>query len=384
MSLFAVLLTIVIAALLLTFIICSHEAGHFFAAKFFHVKVEEFGFGWPPRIWGKRRGETIYSINAIPAGGFVRLLGEGEAVMDDPHSFSAKGPWVRSAIISAGVLANIIVAFFLLTVFVASGNFRTDIPSSIPTTGEELALSFPFGRQTDAVMIDYVIPGSVAEKAGFRSLDEVMSVSGQTFTSIATFQAFVKEKQGQSINFSVYNLLDRTNRNIVATPLRKPTTGQGALGVYLSKVAIVRYQSLPEKIFVGSEHSANLLYFQAKALGALFSQAIKQKTAAPVAQTVSGPVGIVALISRFIGSTGARGFWSLVETVALISLALGVVNILPIPAADGGQLYFSLFEGVTRKKINPNLVRAVNTTGFVILIFLFLLITYNDIMKIFQ
>jgi len=383
MGFFAIFVTVVIAAILLTFIVCSHEAGHFFAAKFFHVRVEEFGFGWPPRIWGKRRGETIYSINAIPAGGFVRLLGGDEEVAD-PHGFSAQGPWVRSAIISAGVIANIIVAFILLTVFVATGNFRTDLPASIPTTGEELALRFPFGRQTDAVMIDYVLPGSPAEKAGFKALDEVMSANGQTFTSVSAFQEFIKANKGSSITFLVYNLLDRTSRDIVATPLKKPAADQGPLGVYLSKVAIVRYQSLPEKIFVGPEHSANLIYFQVKALGSLFSQAIRQKTVAPVAETVSGPVGIVALISRYIGSTGSRGFWSLVETVALISLVLGLVNTLPIPAADGGQLYFSLFEGLTKKKINPRVIQAVNTTGFVILIFLFLLITGNDIIKIFQ
>src|SRR4030042_2673732 len=113
------ILAITLGIFLLGILVFVHEAGHFFTAKFFNVKVEEFGFGFPPRVWGKKRGETIYSINAIPAGGFVRLLGEDGEAVGDPRSFAAKGPWVRATVIAAGVLVNLLLAFIIFTILVA-------------------------------------------------------------------------------------------------------------------------------------------------------------------------------------------------------------------------------------------------------------------------
>src|SRR3989344_6242903 len=172
---------IIIGILLLGILVFAHEAGHFLAAKFFGVRVEEFGFGFPPRIWGKKSGETIYSINAIPAGGFVRLLGEDGEAVGNPRSFASKGPWVRSMIIVSGVIVNLLVAFVLFTALLSFGGFRSDIPLNIPTTGESLGLSFPFGKQTNGVMISFVSAGSPAQKTGLQGLDQGVSGNRQTF-----------------------------------------------------------------------------------------------------------------------------------------------------------------------------------------------------------
>ena len=384
MGIIFTILAIIIGIFLLGILVFVHEAGHFFTAKFFKVKVEEFGFGFPPRLWGKKRGETIYSINAIPAGGFVRLFGEDGEERGDPRSFAAKGPWVRATIIAAGVMVNLVVAFLLFSILLAVNNFRSDIPTDLPFSGKTLETSFPFGQQTNGVLIEYVLPVSTAEKAGIKSLDEVVTADGQTFNSIGAFQEFIQVNKGNAVNFEVYNILDRSSRSVVAVPRENPPEGEGALGVYLSNVATIRYESLPDKILVGPAHSVNMLYFQAQALGSLFSRAIEERSAEPVARTVSGPVGIVAMLGAFIGKTGTSGIFALLETIALLSLILAVMNLLPIPALDGGRFFFTIFEGVTHRKVSQNVEHWVHTVGFTVLIVLFLLITYNDVVKIFH
>lgn len=384
MGLIFTILAIALGIFLLGILVFVHEAGHFFTAKLFKIKVEEFGFGFPPRIWGKRRGETIYSINAIPAGGFVRLLGEDGEAAADPRSFAAKGPWVRATIIAAGVIVNLVVAFLLFSILLAANNFRSDVPTDLPFGGKSLNLSFPFGQQENGVLIDYVVPGSPAEKSGIKSLDEVVRADGQSFTSISAFQEFVKAKEGEKINLELYNILDRNTRYLVVAPRENPPENEGALGVYLSNVTTLRYESLPDKILVGPAHSANMLYFQAKAFSSLFGTAVQEKSVAPVTSTVSGPVGIVALLGAFIGKTGTSGIFALVETLALLSLILGIINILPIPALDGGRFFFTIFEGVTGRKINPKIEGWIHTVFFTVLIVFFVLVTYNDIIKLFR
>jgi regulator of sigma E protease len=378
------LLTIILGALFITLLVTLHEFGHFFTAKFFKVKVKEFGIGFPPRLWGKKKGETIYSVNALPAGGFVRLYGEEGEGIGDPRSFVSKGPWVRATIIVAGVVVNLILAFILFSFLLISSNFRVDIPLGIPTSGQELDIKFPFGTQTDKVFILFVRPESPAEKAGLKQLDEITSANGMALSKIEEAQEYIKEHAGEEIRFELYNILDRETRVAVATPRVDPPEDEGALGVALDKAATLRYESLGEKILVGPLHSVNMLYYQGNAMGSLISQSFKEGTVAPVSETVSGPVGIVALLGAFIGATGTKGIWALVETVALLSLILAFINVLPIPALDGGRLFFSVFEGVTGKKVNPTVERLVHTAGFMFIIALFLLITYNDIIKIFR
>lgn len=377
-----IVLTILIGALILTLLVTIHELGHFLTAKFFKVKVEEFGIGFPPRLWGKQKGDTKYTLNAIPAGGFVRLLGEDGEPSTDPRNFAAKNPWIRVAIIVAGVVMNLLLAFLLFSLLLISSNFRVDIPLGVPTSGQELNLNFPFGTQTEKVLVLFVQEDTPAADSGFEQLDEITSADGIAFTNIGDFQGYVKDNSGQEIRFEVYNILDRKSREIVSIPRVNPPEGEGNLGIFLDRAATIQYESVTEKIFVGPLHSVNMMYYQVNALSGLISKSVEEGTAAPVTETVSGPVGIVAVIGAFIGSTGTKGLWALVETVALLSLILAVINILPIPALDGGRLFFSLFEAITTKKISPRIERLVHTGGFVILILLFIAITYNDIVKI--
>lgn len=379
-----IILTVFIGALILTFLVTIHELGHYLAAKFFKVKVEEFGIGFPPKLWSRKKGETTYSINVIPAGGFVRLFGEEGEPNKDPKSFSSRGPWVRASIIVAGVVMNLMLAFSLFTGLLVWGNFRVDIPLSAPNSGQSFDLDFPVGRQTEKVMVFFVQSGTPAEQAGFRQLDEINSADGVSFSKIEDFQEYVKDHAGKEIKFEVYNILDRQNRVVSAVPRENPPQGEGSLGLFLDKAVTIEYTTFLEKIFMGPGHSLNMIYYQINALSSLVSRAFEEGTPGPLTDTVSGPVGIVAVIGAFIGATGSRGIWALAETIALLSLILAVINILPIPALDGGRLFFSVFEGITTKKISPKIERFIHTAGFVVLILIFILITYNDIIKIFR
>lgn len=377
------LITILIAALLLTFLVTIHELGHFLLAKFFKVKVEEFAIGFPPRLWGKKKGETLYSVNAIPAGGFVRLYGEEGESAGDPRSFAHQGPWPRAAIIVAGVVMNLLLAFILFTVLLASNNFRSDFLLSLPASNKNISLHFPLGQQIDRPLVTFIEEGSPAEKAGLKALDQVQSADGVSFSSIKEFQSFIKANSGTSVDLRVYNIFERNTRSVQVTPRVNPPEGQGALGVGLGESTSVLYSSPLEKIFVGPLHSVNTIYYQFKGIASIFSQAVEEKSAAPVTTTVSGPIGIVAVISSFLGLTGTSGLYMVLDLVALLSLILAIMNVLPIPALDGGRLFFAVFEGVTGLKVNKTVERWIHTVGFAVLILLFFLITFNDLVRIF-
>jgi regulator of sigma E protease len=364
---------------ILAFLVLIHEAGHFLMAKWSKVKVEEFGFGFPPRIWGKKIGETVYSLNAIIAGGFVRLFGEEGDHADKARSFASKTPSTRASIIVAGAIINILFAWLLFSFLLPFNGFRVDMPLFLPSTGEEINISFPFGTQENKVLILDVEKDSPADLAGVKELDTVETVNGEMVSSIKDLQSVIKENEGQSMTFTLYNLGERTTKTVTAVPRTEVEENQGALGIGLDRSVTVRYESIAEKVFVGPLHSVNLIYFQGKALGTLFSTAVEERTADPIRETVRGPVGIVVILGLIVDRVTAGGIYTVLDTVALISLALGILNLLPIPAFDGGRLFFVLIEGITRKKLNPAIERWTNTVAFGVLILLFIVVTINDI-----
>ena len=372
-----IFVAILIGILILGILVFVHEAGHFIAAKIFGVKVEEFGFGFPPRIWGKRKGETTYSINAIPAGGFVNLLGE---VGDQgPRSFAAKPSWIRALIVSAGVIVNLLLAVIIFTILLWFTSFKTNFNLIVDN-------KFPFGNQENFILIAKVDPGSPAEKAGIEPGDKIVLANGQRFDSIASFKEFIDSSLGSKITLKLDNAVTNEEKEVSVVPRVHPPAGQGSLGVVFAGrglVATVSYRSLPEKVFSGFLHAGNMLQYQFVVIGSLVSRSIEEGTPEPVAEQVSGPIGIVALISVIVGAGGIAAIESLVTVIALLSLVLAVVNILPIPALDGGRLAFIVVEAITRRKVNPAIERAIHLVGFIVIIVLFLLVSYNDIIKIF-
>lgn len=374
----SIIIAILIGILILLFLIFIHEFGHFVTAKFFGIKVEEFGFGFPPRAWGKKVGETIYSINWIPAGGFVRLLGEEEE-STDPRSFSQKGPWVRAAVVSAGVIINFLFAVLLFYIILAASSFQFVFDQNAVKN------DFIFGKQENFTFIADVAPESPAEAAGIKFGDKVISAAGTRVETFSEFQEVIQENSGEEITLELQNLEEEEVRSTQVIPRVDPPEGEGAVGVGLAgDFATVGYETTSEKLFSGFMHAVNSLQFQVVAIGSLVGQSVEEGTAEPLAENVAGPVGIVALITRFVGIGGLAALGALVSLVALISLVLAVINILPIPALDGGRFFFILFEGLTGRRINPRVERLIHSIAFLILIGLVILVAFNDIIRIFR
>jgi regulator of sigma E protease len=362
-------MSIVLFFIILAVLVLVHEFGHFFAAKRFGVRVDEFGLGFPPRIWGKKIGETVYSINAIPFGGFVKIF--GETPDDDSIAGPQKGrsfvniaKWKQVVVLASGVLMNIVFAWILFSVSYLSG--MTTIVSG---TDREYV-------QDEHVVILATLPDSPALKAGFVSGDQVreFSFDGATTTgpSVEAIQSAVKDSEGRDITFSV----DRNGDRVYVTAVpEKGASDVYAIGISMDqagKVVLPFYLAFWE----GGKLTVDMFVGIAQNLYGLARDAVLGE--ADLSQ-VSGPVGI----ARLVGDASGLGFIYLLSFTAFISLNLAALNLVPFPALDGGRILFVLIEAVKRSPIKPAIANMTNAVGFGILILLMLFVTYRDILKIF-
>jgi regulator of sigma E protease len=366
------LLALIIFLLIFSFLIISHELGHFLVAKRLGIKVEEFGIGYPPRIFGKKIGETIYSVNWIPFGGFVRICGENpdEENIKDPRSFANRPPRQKAAVLLAGVAANFLVAIILFYFLLGFNGFQT-------YQSQFFDYQFPFGQQKNFPTISGVKDGSPADLAGIEPFDLVLMGNGGELRDSNEVIFFINEHKGEEISLFLKNIHTEEEKLVKVVPRLNPPEGEGATGISISDVSCLAYNSPIEKIFSGPLHSLNLVHFSGSAMGYLAKASIAERDIEPISSSVSGPVGI--LVFTKLSMTG--GVWQVFYLVAAISLALGVVNILPIPAADGGRLVFVLYEVIFRKRAPAKLERNVNLVGFFILIILLFLVTFKDIIQ---
>lgn len=378
-------MTLVIFILILSILVLIHEFGHFIAAKKNGVRVEEFGLGLPPRIFGKRIGETTYSLNWLPFGGFVRLTGEevvednsesGYSGVNDPRSFASKSPFQRFTILSAGVFMNMVLAVVLFTVFLASNGFKTYY---LP-----LFSDYQFKHGTThkiGTVVSGVAKDSPAEKSGVMVGEAVMAMNGKTVNSFEEIREINYQNIGQEIDVTLMDLRDQTGkstRNVKVSPA-VDEKGNAFLGVYLTDAAYISYDKPWEKVLVGLLHSRNVLGYSLSSMSKMIGLSVQTGDITPVSQSVAGPVGIYNLIGSIIEYGGDRLLLTLVDYIALMSLSLAFVNILPFPALDGGRVVFVLAEGILRKKINPHFETAVHKFGMVILLALIVLITFKDL-----
>ncbi len=377
---------------MLAFLVFVHELGHFLTAKRFGIKVLEFGFGFPPRLFGVRYGETLYSVNAIPIGGFVRMLGEEDPT--HPRSFARQAPWKRAIVLCAGSFMN-----FLIPVVIFTALFM--LPQDVPV---------------GTVSITGVAPASPAQQAGIRAGDQVVAVDGER---IRTHYDLVRETManlgaemdltlrrgsivsglGSSSDSSVVETLTvipRLNppQMTVVETVTDPETQvslrdarrydvrlrvgdtltQGAIGVMIGTSNI---QFVSER--------QNLIDSVPSAFGQIIDTLVMTKNAfhqwavGGPSPGLTGPIGI-AQVTGEVAEQGAMPFFQL---VGLISISLGIVNILPIPALDGGRLMFVVIEWVRRgKKISPQKEGVIHIVGFGALITFIVVISFFDISRI--
>ena len=342
-------ITILIALAVLSGLVIVHELGHFIAAKTSGVRVEEFGLGFPPRLLSFKRGETRYSLNAIPFGGFNKLTGEEDP--KEPRSLASKGIGTRLWVLSAGSLMNLILPILLFSIAFM-------VPNNI-TTGQ--------------IVIKEVAPGSPAAAAGIQADDILLSINGESVQNIGTLPRYIQLNLGKEVTILVQHP-DSTTEHVQLTPRWRPPEGQGAIGIAyrVSEPTIVR-QSYPfwKAIPLGVKGCIEAFILYKNGIISMIIGAV------PVA--VDGPVGIV----QVMGEVVKAGTSPLLELAAFISLNLGILNIFPLPALDGGRIAFVLLEWVRRgKRISPKKEGLVHLTGFILLIGLLLVITYQDIMRI--
>lgn len=355
------LISIIIFIFTLLILVLIHELGHFLMAKRFGIKVEEFGFGIPPRVFGKKIGETIYSLNALPFGGFVRLLGEDAVGSKSSRDFRAKPVGQRITVVLAGVLMNLILAWIIFYSVIIYQNFKIIYPTVEP-----------------AVFIARLEKDFPADRAGIKVGDKVLKVNEKEVKNFEDARNYIKEGKGQPVNLTISDIEGRKQRSLTITP--KKVEDDYLIGVVFSPIAIKQYSSLGEKIFSGITYSYDLTKITFVGLSKLVKDLFLGDFKG-ASQSVSGPVGL-ASISNNILTSGKEAFSFYFWFVGLISLTLSIFNVLPIPALDGGRLLFLVIEATTKKKIREDIERIVHQIGFAILLTLALAVTYSDISKL--
>jgi len=367
------MLSVIIFIIILSILVLIHEFGHFIVAKRNGIGVEEFGFGLPPRIWGKKVGETIYSVNWLPFGGFVKLVGEDstDSSRDAKNSFYVKSIWQRSQVVVAGVFMNFLLAIVIFYVIVFALGFKVSLPLLVDH-------KFKFVNQTAQVLVADVNSSSPAKDAGIEAGDSIVAIGGEQISAISQLQEIVRSSQDKELTLTLENPVNNKLREVQVTPTFSEEIKAPALGIALGELAVLNYQTLTQKLFSGFIHSLNVLDYSFKVFAQLVGYSISHRDITPVSEGVSGPIGIAAITSQAV----SLGALSVLQLVGLLSLNLAVLNILPIPALDGGRFFFIIVEAVTRRRVHATFEKWVHTIGFAVLIGLILLVTYNDILKL--
>ncbi len=351
------LASILIFILVLSVLILVHELGHFFTAKKCGIKVEEFGFGIPPRIWGKKVGETIYSINALPFGGFVRLHGEQEETEETNirRSFLHKSKGKRALVIVAGVIMNFVLA---IVAFAIVYSF-----SGIP-------------KDTGRIKVVDVAAGSPAEKAGIVVGDIITKVDKVEVSDSDLFISKTSEFKGNKVSYEL--LREDKTLTVNVSPRENPPEGEGPVGVTITTMELF-YPPVWQRPFYGIYYGfENSFRWIGTVTQGLFGIAM-DTSQGRIPTEISGPVGIFAIIYEILKTKDPI---LLVNVIGILSINLAVLNILPLPALDGGRLLFIGIEAVTRKKVSQKTEAIINSIGFYLLIALLLAVTIGDIKKL--
>jgi len=330
-------------------LIFVHELGHLITAKASGVRVDEFGLGFPPRLLSIRWGETRYSLNAIPLGGFVKMAGEEDPKV--PRSLASKGIGTRLLVLSAGSLMNALLPLLLFSI----------------------AFMVPHDLVTGQVVVEEVARNSPAARAGIESGDTVLSINDKPVHNIGDLHRYIHFNLGKEVTLLIKHS-DSTTEDVQVIPRWKPPEGQGAIGIVvkLSNPTIIsRHYPFWKAIPMGVGECVETFVLFKNGILSLFIGATPLELA--------GPVGI----AQITGEVAKAGISPLLEFAAFLSINLAVINIFPLPALDGGRIAFVLLEWVRRgKRVSPKTEGLVHFIGFAMLMALILVITYHDIIRI--
>ncbi len=359
-------------------LVLVHEWGHFFTAKRFGIRVDEFGFGFPPKMLTLfKKGETEYTLNWLPIGGFVKIFGESPDEEntngpDKDRSFVNKPRWQQAIVLFAGIFMNFVLAWLLF-----SAGFMSGLPTSV-------------GNQPEGYVLDNVhltvisaLPDSPAEKAGLKSGDKIVSISYEdeggaidtvSDVNINSLKQFVSAHDNKEIKVSYFREDSSKISTVAVTPKADTKGGEAMIGISMDEIGVARLPFFLA-LWEGLKLDWNVTVGTVVGLYNLIANGINGTGSMA---SVTGPVGMVGIV----GDAYKFGFAYLLSFAALISVNLAIINLIPFPALDGGRLFFLLIEKIKGSRISPKIANTANTIGFAILIILMIVVTYHDIVKL--
>ncbi len=373
------LLTLIAFFAVLGLLVLVHELGHFVTARRAGIKVEEFGLGLPPRVFGfyksaegqwravglktKEAPGTIWSLNWVPLGGFVKIKGEDGGATTQPDSFGNKSILTRILVISAGVSMNIVLAAVILSISLMIGS---------PQVINETQLS-PLAKVSNVeIRVFQVLEGSPAAYAGISVADTILTVDGQVFSTVVEFQNYFNQKVGEPVKLTIKRGEETLAKEVVPEILVE--TERSGMGVALLETGLVSYPWYVAPVFG--------VWETLKMIGGVifgFFLIIKSLVIShELIGDVYGPVGIAGLI----GDAARLGILYLLQFTAVLSVIIAVINFLPFPALDGGRVVFLIIEAIRKKPVNPRFEALMHNIGFALLMVLVVIVTFRDIARV--
>lgn len=358
-------------------LVVAHEWGHFIAARRNKVEVEEFGIGFPPKVWAKKikteKSRFLFSLNLLPLGGFVRLKGEHDSDKR-PGSFGAASLKAKVKIMLAGVAMNLLIAYLMFTILAAVGMPKL-IDNQYTVASDTKIIQQV--KDEDVVLVDSVVKDSPAAQAGLQPQDRIISIAGQSVTSPEQVSGLTQGNAGKTVEVKAL----RDGKEVTFSPtLNENNSGNGYLGVSSSSGSSgleVRRSTWSSPIVAGGliGQFSGLTF---KGLGTAVSSLVRGDTQ-KASEQVSGPVGIFYILKE----GGKLGVNFILMIIAIISLTLALINALPIPALDGGRLFITLLFRAIRKPLDKKREEFIHGSGFAFLMLIFILVTVVDIRRFF-
>lgn len=368
-------MTVIIFLIVLAVLIFVHELGHFLAARACGIRVDAFALGFGPKLFSWKRGETTYALNIIPFGGYVKIFGENpdsESILgpDSARSFSNKPRWQQAIVLAAGVFFNFIFALILYIII-----FSVGITATI-TGFERYADRF----DNERIMITHVAPDSPAAKSGLEIGDIITNIEGLTVEesrgpggyTVAEIQHDIDASHGDTL--MIRYLRDETAGVVTVSAIQGIVDDRYAIGIAMDTVGDLRLPVF-SAIAEGTKYTGNMTKATTIGLYTFFSNIFKGEANF---DDVAGPIGIAGII----GSAANLGISYLLMITALISINLGIINLIPFPALDGGRLLFVAIESVIQRRIPMSFANAANAVGFILLMLLMVIVTYKDIARL--
>ena len=338
------LITILGAVFVFGVIVMIHELGHFLTAKACGMRVDEFAIGIGPNVIQKQKGETLYSIRLLPLGGFNKIAGMDPSEDVGERGFNNKPVWQRFIVIAAGATFNFLLAIVIyFCIFAFHG---TTVPSHEPVIGDTFA-------------------GNPAAEAGIQQGDRILTINGQ---SIQEWKDITQSLQGHS-NHVVSVTLDRKGEIISTTVIPRESGDRAVIGI--NPVMDVKQYGIGESAISAVTHTGSTIMEMLQGLWNIVTGHSKGD--------VAGPIGV----AQMAGQVAQHGFISLLLFTALLSLNLGVINLLPIPVLDGGHLVLLILEGITGRKLPEKALQYIQMTGVGLLLLVFVYSTFQDILRLF-